>query len=288
MNKIKRRILAISSQYWTILLIIGFIIFGIMWLKKLKNSQILSPEDFISNIILVIGWLVALLMGLIHLEKIRKDNQNIKREEIKKSIEREAFREINRATTQLSGIISKISVSFIMLPHQLNSYIQNPILFPFDKEKIKTNLNTGNIDLLHGLTEFLLAIESNEIAVIKFDHWRKFIHFRVEEACKTINNFYENFVNIGEKELITQEKRDWLKQKCDEVYDRLLDIQSYLYDYRIELMNSLLGKIFNATIPIRKPRDPKHKILTEVAIKKSVEKEEDERENKALRGEPLI
>jgi len=281
----RKNIKRVLVQNWTILLLIIFIILVIIGLKKLKDSQTLSPKDFISNIILIIGWLIALLMGLLHLEKTRKDNQNLKREEIKKSIERETFREINRATTQLSGIIINITTKYGMLLSRLNWHIQNPMLFSFNKETIGTELNTVNINLLDGLTKFLLAIESNEIAVIKFDHLRKYIQFRVDDAYNLLNDFYKYFVNLDKKELITKEGQEKLKQKCDEIDDKLHDIQAYLYDYRIELMNYFLGEIFHAKIPIRKPRDPKYKILTEVAIKESVEKEEDERGNKAWRGE---
>lgn len=40
--------------------------------------------------------------------------------------------------------------------------------------------------------------------------------------------------------------------------------------------------MFDSQVPIRKPRDPKHKILTEVAIKEEVEKEAERRELEAL------
>jgi hypothetical protein len=48
-------------------------------------------------------------------------------------------------------------------------------------------------------------------------------------------------------------------------------------------MNSLLGDTFDTKVPMRKPRDPKYKLLTEVAIKKEVEKEAKKRENRYLK-----
>ncbi len=48
-------------------------------------------------------------------------------------------------------------------------------------------------------------------------------------------------------------------------------------------MNSLLVDIFDIKVPMRKPRDPKYKLLTEVAIKEKVEKEARERECKHIK-----
>ena len=46
-----------------------------------------------------------------------------------------------------------------------------------------------------------------------------------------------------------------------------MDFVSYLIDYRIELMNSMLGEIFDSTVPHRKPKDPNIKTLIEIAKK---------------------
>jgi hypothetical protein len=52
----------------------------------------------------------------------------------------------------------------------------------------------------------------------------------------------------------------------------------YLFDYRIELMNELLGDVFDKKVPRREPFDAKFKILTELATKSSVREEADRRD----------
>lgn len=51
-----------------------------------------------------------------------------------------------------------------------------------------------------GVTPFVLSIESHEVVVIKYDHLRRFIQFRVDDAHEAINNFrdYIQQVNIDE------------------------------------------------------------------------------------------
>jgi hypothetical protein len=43
--------------------------------------------------------------------------------------------------------------------------------------------------LWNGVIPFILAIESHEVAVIEYDHLRKFIQFRVDDAQKAIERF---------------------------------------------------------------------------------------------------
>ncbi len=255
----------------------------IIWINKLKSSKDLSPENFISNITIVFGWAVLLLTGFIHLQKLRKDSQTAKREEIRKSLEREAFREINRAITKFSHILTKIHIKYLTLPGDLTLYIQHPNVFTFDNLRIEPELRSEVIDLLNGLTEFILAIEANEIVVIKFDHLRMYIQFKAYDVNRLIEDFLMYFGNIEKEKLLTKDGQSEFKEKCDKVYKKLLDIQFYLSDYRIELMNSFYAEIFDDKVLIRKPKDPNCKILTEVAIKEDVEKEEQEREERAFR-----
>ena len=138
-------------------------------------------------------------------------------------------------------------------------------------------------NLIQELTRFLKAIESNEIAVIQFDHLRKYIQFQIDDVNDKIDNFEQYFNKTEKEKLVSEEGYSEFKENCDEIVEYFINIQSYLFDYRIELMNSLLVDIFDIKVPMRKPRDPKYKLLTEVAIKEKVEKEARERECKHIK-----
>ena len=227
----------------------------------------------------IVGWLIALLIAINYLQKNRRDNQIAKKEEFKKSLEIDAFREINKSVTTFSNSISNISAFYRAL-YSLKLFLfkKNPTIFKFDKVGIILEMRKEHENLIQGLTRFLITIESNEIAIIQFDHLRKYIQFQIDDVNDKIDNF-ERYFNKTEKEkLVSEEGYSKFKENCDEIIEYLNNIQSYLFDYRIVLMNSLLGDTFDTKVPIREPKDQKYKILTEVAIKEEVEKEARKRE----------
>ena len=94
------------AYYLTILaLLAGYGIF----LYLVWRTDALQPGDFINNITIFVGWIVALLTAGIYLNKTRKDNQKIKKEEIRRSLEIDAFRKINRAVTNFANVLSEAS-----------------------------------------------------------------------------------------------------------------------------------------------------------------------------------
>jgi len=165
----------------------------------LKRKGVLSEENFINILTIFIGWIVALLIALIHLKKTREDNLRLKEEEIRKALEIDAFREINKGITSFSSVITTISTAYLIWPNNLKLHIQTPEIFKFNKIEIDLEINQQVVNLLRGSTDFILAIESNEIAVIQFDHLRKYIQFKVDDINELIRNFQKYFTKV-EKE----------------------------------------------------------------------------------------
>ena len=270
-----KTILGQRAPYLLILAVLaGYAIF----LYVVRRTGTLEVSDFINNLTLFIGWIVALLTAAIYLSKTRKDNQRLKKEEIRRSLEIDAFREINKAVTSFGSVLVKVSNKYLWWPFDLKNYREDPRYHKFDKAKIGLETVRQNSDLRGGEVEFILAIEANEITVIQFDHLRKYIQFKVDDACELIRQFSDYLGVVALENLGYSD----LKERCERIREELSEINSYLFDYRIELMNSMLGEIFDSQVPIRKPRDPKHKTLTEVAIKEEVEKEAERRELKFL------
>lgn len=253
----------------------------IMWISKA-----LSRGDFISNTTIFVGWIVALLTAGIYLNKTRKDNQKLKKEEIRRSLEINAFREINRAINNLADAIADISNTYSWWPGELKLHLTDPQVFQFDKAELNLKIGQHRVNLWEKCASFILAIEANEIVVIQFDHFRKYIQFKVDDINEVINGFQQYLVCTTMEHLRKDRDSSIFERKCMKIRDELMSIQNYLFDYRIELMNSMLGEIFDSQVPIRKPRDPKYKTLTEVAIKEEVEKEAERRELKFLEQFP--
>jgi hypothetical protein len=243
-------------------------------------TDIISISNFINNLALLIGWIVVLHIALVQLQKNREDNQIAKKEEIKKSLEISAFREINKARHELSDTISSISVSYLKLPSDLTMHFKYPEVFKFNKLEIVMKIRSQMYEVSGALVNFILTIESNEIALIKYHYYRLFITFRVKDIEQKIDNFQKYFENIKKEELLVKENFLKFKEYCNEINEDLWNIGAWLHDYRIALMNSMLGDIFETKVPIRKVKDPKYKTLFKLATKEKVEKELKERESK--------
>ncbi|GAF73171.1 unnamed protein product, partial [marine sediment metagenome] len=75
----------------------------------LMITDVISISNFINNLALLVGWIIVLYVSLVQLQKNRRDNQIAKKEEFKKSLEIDTFREINKSVTIFSHAISGIS-----------------------------------------------------------------------------------------------------------------------------------------------------------------------------------
>lgn len=266
-----------------VLTVIAILTYAIV-IGILYYCNILSIENSIIVFTTTLGWLIALLIAVINLVWAKRDNQKVKNYEIKKKLEITAIKEINEGIDNLSDKLSKASVLFLMLPGNLKLNITNPRLFRFDPIKITQEILMYRTELYRGSTSFILAIEANEIAVVEYDYFRKYISFKMEDLQKLIDDFVSLFP-IGKLQLIKEPQGfSEFEKRCREINELGAIIQSYLSDYRIILMNDLLEEIFNKSVPHRKPLDDRYKLLTEVALKKDVEREENRRTLESIKS----
>jgi hypothetical protein len=244
----------------------------------------LNTNDFILSISTALGWLIALIIAIMHLTKARKDNQDALKYEIKKNIQIDAFKEINKGIYKLSSGLSALSVIFLSLPGDYNLHKNIPLI-SFEKNKVLKEIRHKNNILLNKYTDFLLAIEAYEISIIDFDHYRKYIQFEIEDFKKAVDNFETYFNELDINKLKEDKKFSEFKKRCKKIFEYENKIQGFLYDYRVLLMNYILGsgEIFDKSIPERKPGDPRLKILTELANKEEIKKEEERRIQAAIK-----
>lgn len=104
MNRAKR-IFGCSRGMCIFALTVAIIVVYGAALYFLRSKGILQPESFVENMTAFIGWLVALLIALIHLRKKRADSLILNKQETKKRLEIEAFRELNNAVSTFSNTI---------------------------------------------------------------------------------------------------------------------------------------------------------------------------------------
>lgn len=263
----------------TLLLVLAYI----SGLYILKNRGKIQEDTLALGMTAFVGWLVALLIAWIHLRKNRLDNLTLNKQETKKRLEIEAFRELNNAISKFSNTIGSVSVSYWTWPSKLELHRRNPSIFSFNRTEINPKISEQIIKLGYAEVDFLTAIEANEIVILQFDHLRKFIQFKIYDLKEAIESFRSYFSEVDDEYLAKSEGYSDFERRCKEINEQFIEIHCYLYDYRIQLMNSLLGGVFDTKVPERKPIDQRYKKLSEVAIKEEVEREFAERQKKIIR-----
>jgi len=89
-KKIAEKDMTTLGQWAYYLPILALLVAYGIFLYLVWRTDTLQPGDFINNITIFVGWIVALLTALIYLSKTRKDNQKLKKEEIRRSLEIDA------------------------------------------------------------------------------------------------------------------------------------------------------------------------------------------------------
>jgi hypothetical protein len=265
---------ASSNALWRITFC--FIALYFVIISFLVLSGILEQKDYVQSLSAFIGWIVTLFLAVLHFRESEKENQNGRREEVKKKFGNRGFSEDQRIDYSIFRGCYEVSTPYrtLLAPFRVYISLNQPQAAKETVAKfIYTVLSQHNIMLWDGVTPFVLSIESHEVVVIKYDHLRRFIQFRVDDAHEAINKFRDYIQQVNIDELLSASGLDRLEKECEKIQVILLNVTMYLFDYRIELMNELLGDVFDKKVPRREPLDAKFKILTELATESSVREE---------------
>ena len=87
-------------------------IFPISAYFLLVKKELITEEAFYSNVLGFAGWLIALLIAWIHIRKNREDNLIIQEKEIKKRLEIDAFKEINKIIEEVNLALSEVGAYY--------------------------------------------------------------------------------------------------------------------------------------------------------------------------------
>lgn len=259
------------KKYYNYILAILFIVLFLVFLYLLVIAEHITRSEFIGILINLSGWVVALLIAWIHIRKNREDNLIIQEKEIKKRFEIESFKEINKVMVENEEGLTDISTYYVFTWKQK---IKNSITDLNNNEIILTNniltyihleARKQNTRLIELWKNFIVSIETYEIALIQFNKLKEVLNNKFKEIIFITNDFEKYILNLARKQSLNKETDlAELDQKMLEINNKIMDIACYLRDYRIELMNSILGDIFHSEVPKRKAKEP-NKTLTQIA-----------------------
>lgn len=239
----------------------------------LLEKKFITEEFFFGGIVVFLGWLFALLTSLIHTRQNREDSLIIQKNEIKKRLEIEAYKEVNKMILKNQNALTDISVFYIstlknkIKMEVIQSNDDRIVLMKNVLENLYLGIREQNENMIGAWADFMVSIETYEIVLIQFNKLKDALNKEFRKILFAIDEFDNYFLKIIRKKSLEKvTDLNELDQKIFGINEKLMDLACYLSDYRVELMHLALGDIFHSNIPKRKPQEP-FKTLMEIAKK---------------------
>jgi len=254
MDKIKiffKRNIAYFLTFFIILL------FPVSAYFLLVKKELITEEAFYSNVLGFAGWIIALFIAWIHIRKNREDNLTIQNSEIRKRLEIEAFKEVNKTTEEINWALSEIGSYYSYeLIKELSSNKNTLFL-----HKLQTTYTLSNIEMKNKLNmlwlKFLIKTKAHEIVLLRFNDLINKLDLKFEKSALLVSEFRNHTQKIKTKNSLTSSELLEIKNKCMEIDKSFSSLGEGLIDYGTELQNEMLGEIFNSKIPKPKDKEPR-------------------------------
>jgi hypothetical protein len=242
---------------------------------------LISTTDLVTGVSVVLAVFPGIYLAAVQIRETQAENDRIRTAELRRALEVEAFKTVTSAivklTESLANLGSIYGIAFVTL--------RSPAPSDSTLRDLKNHMPRV-LALYRAKTDFVFAVEAYEIALLPYHHLRIYIQHRLDDLIATITAFGRSIPFDMEQSKIDPELQRIIKTASTISAD-FHALQSYLLDYRIEIMNGLLGDLFERVVPRRKPLMAHYKTLVEVATPKLVDAENQRRIIDAVTGWPL-
>ncbi len=234
--------------------IIIFSLAGLVYCLLMKD--LIPKEFFYMSIVALLGWLSAFLTGLFLTNQNRKDNLIIQNNEIKKRLEIEAFKEVNKMVEEINIALSEIGAYYgYELIKELSSNEDTSFL---GKLQNYTQINKQMEDKLLMLwLKYNLKIRTYEIVLMRFNDLKNKLDLKFKKSVLFASEFGNYTQRIKTKNSLTSNELLEIKNKCIKIDNSFSSLGKDLTDYSRELQNEMLGEIFNSKIPKPEDKEPR-------------------------------
>ncbi len=215
-----------------------FLVFSLALLVYyLSIKELISADIFYIITIALLGWLFTFLINLI-----------VQNSEIAKRLEIEAFKEVNKTIENAATVLAKMESSYSNICKQIektSSAVDPPSSLLNTLEEIYKEVNRANICLPEILQKIKLNFKAHEIILEEFSELLSDLENEFLKSIIITDGVEEYFSTL----LKTRDKtttKDILvfKEKCKAVEKTIKKMCPLLSNYRIEIMNKMLGPIF--------------------------------------------
>ena len=220
-------------------------------------KKMIPEEFFFMSLIALLGWLFALITSLIYINQNRKDNLIIQNNEIRKRLEIEAFKEINKTIEEINIALSEIGAYYGYELIKALSFNESTLFL--DNLRITyIQLNKQMEDKLLLLwLKFKLKIRTHEIVLIRFKDLKNKMDFKFKKSIMLAGEFGNFTQRLKTRSSLSKDEFLEIKNKCEKIDKSFSSLGKGLTDYGLELQNEMLGEIFNSKIPKPKDKEPR-------------------------------
>lgn len=235
----------------------------------------MSTGDVIQIAAIIVG-LIALSFQIYwqHRSSLKLQRENNK-QETQISLYSDIAQEINKANENVINAHTKVQSAIASL--KLYLYATEKWNRDFNISNRAADINDAHYAALQSINkvsrkveQYLIVNPNLSIFVTAFNSVQ---HDITESYNKISQKLMESLpIEVSEDEnqaqakllrlTIKRENVEYIEEKANVYMNNLFTALSYLYDLTIETQNLLLGEVFGNEVPIRKPLDPKLKVIT--------------------------
>lgn len=218
----------------------------------LVKKELITEEAFYGNLLGFAGWIIALLIAWIHIRKNREDNLIIQNNKIRKRLEIEAFKEVNKTIEKTATILAEKEACYYHMYIQIGearlNNTESTILLLSGLKNIYNKMSQQTIGLPELWKIFNLSIKAHEIILTEFEGLLNILEAKFKASILSTFKFETFFLNLKAEDNLTKNDLSTLKKECKTIRKNLLSIGLCLKNYRVETMNKILGPIFDRKI----------------------------------------
>jgi len=247
--------------------------------EELTTTNSLWVAQVIPIASIVVGFLIVLLQ----LNRQHKNQLALQQENHKKQLLLEIHREFTKVSEKCSQITIDTGIYIYTIPSCISIYMSACKLSekhrfqpkPVDKRTVVCNNKNSNLHI--SLCDVISLCEKYQIVHPELMEIFKLamlsVSFDLDIAYRSLQNDLENMlpIDVPDKngslqtfniKQYSEEEIDKLKQLVNVYYDKINEVQEYLYDLNIEIQKLFLGGHFPNILESRKPIDPSRIVIT--------------------------
>lgn len=196
--------------------------------------------------------------------KTHERNLEAQKTLFKQEVEYKAYCKIQEALDQYSSVLISSDADLQSLNIHL-SLLEKGIVLRSDWANIPRELIELNSRRADKFIEFLKSYDSNEIIIFDFKPLKDEITKEHNMLSEILSEFHKSYLDkiYGFSDRIPPiENISEMKEKIKTINEKAIDITGYVYDFRIEMQNRILGPILGKSVPKRQPGDKSVKVLS--------------------------